>query len=221
MNSSSVNSHFFQHLFILSTIDLQVGGITQLRTILATETDYDSPNSEELMEQIRENIESLFMLLLDTGDSGSATSDPPDDATGVLTDTGAAYSTDEHNSRTLLITSGNAIGNMYEIGDTTATTLVCTGDNLYSDGVRQADTYKVLYDLKVNLDGHDHDGINSKSAVLADGVVTEARPAGGKMENNAGDVEQVNANEANSYYRVMDASGTWAQCCPTFDDTPT
>ena len=152
-------------------------GMAQLRTILETETDSTeggSPLSEELMEQIRENIEALFMLF-DTGDSGSATSNPPDDATGVLTDSAGGYSTDEHNGRTLLMTSGNAIGNMYTIDDTTATTLVCTGDNLYSDGVRSGDSYKVLYDVKVNADGHDHDGINSKSAVLADDVITQAK----------------------------------------------
>jgi len=136
--------------------------LSQLRTIPATETDYDSPNSEELLEQIRENIEALFMLLLDTGDSGSATSNPPNDTTGVLTDTAGGYSTDEHNGRTLFIKSGLAIGNLYTIDGTTATTLVCTGDNLYADGVRSGDTYKVLYDLKVNTDGHDHDGANSK-----------------------------------------------------------
>lgn len=152
--------------------------ISQLRTILSTETDYDSPNSEELMEQIRENHEALMMLLFDTGDSGTATSDPPDDATGVLTDTGAAYDVDEHNGpRTLLMTSGNANGNIYSIDDTTATTLVCTGDNLYADGVRSGDSYKVLYDVKVNADGHDHDGINSKSVVLADDVITQAKVA--------------------------------------------
>lgn len=154
--------------------------ISQLRTILTGETDYDSPNSEELNEQVRENIETLFMLLFDTGDSGTATSDPPDDTTGVLTDSAGGYSTDEHNSRTLLMTSGEAIGNMYTIDDTTATTLVCTGDNLYADGVRSADSYKVLYDVKVNADGHDHDGLNSKSAVLANDVITQA-----KMANSA------------------------------------
>jgi len=137
-------------------------GISQLRTILATETDYDSPLSEELLEQIRENIEAVIMSLLDTGDSGSATEDPPDDTTGVLTDSGAAYDADEHNGRTLLMTSGDAIGNLYTIDDTTATTLVCTGDNLYDDGVRSADTYKILYDVKANAEGHDHDGTNSK-----------------------------------------------------------
>lgn len=154
--------------------------ISQLRTILATETDYDSPVSEELLEQIRETIEALFMLLFDTGDSGTATSDPPDDTTGVLTDSAGGYSTNEHNVRTLLMISGNAIGNMYTIDDTTATTLICTGDNLYSDGVRSGDSYKVLYDIKVNPDGHDHDGVNSKSAVLADNVITQA-----KMNNSA------------------------------------
>uniref|UniRef100_A0A6H1ZDM9 Uncharacterized protein n=1 Tax=viral metagenome TaxID=1070528 RepID=A0A6H1ZDM9_9ZZZZ len=155
--------------------------LSQLRTILATETDYDSPNSEELLEQIRENIEALFMLLLDTGDSGSATSDPPNNTTGVLADTGAAYDADEHNGRTLLIKSGLAIGNLYTIDDTTATTLVCTGDNLYADGVRSADTYKVMYDLKNNTDGIDHDGVNSKmitnainQAAMADRAIGQA-----------------------------------------------
>lgn len=144
-------------------------GISVLRAILDTETDSDSPGSEELLSQIRENLESYLMLNYDTGDSGSATEDPPDDATGVLTDSGASYAVDGHNGRTLLITSGNAKGNLYTIDDITATTIVCTGDNLYSDGVRDEDTYKIFYDVKVNADGHDHDGINSKSAVLSKG----------------------------------------------------
>lgn len=147
------------------------------RLILNTEDDSDSPVSEELTQTLREIIVGLLILMLDTGDSGSATSNPPNDATGILTDTGAAYSVDEHNGRTLLITSGNAKGLIYTIDDTTATTIVCTGDNLYSDGMRSADTYKILYDLKVNLDGHDHDGVNSKSVVLGAGVVTQSKLA--------------------------------------------
>lgn len=149
--------------------------ISNLRMVLDTETDYDSPDNETTYKAVREMIEILFQLMLDTNEVGTATSDPPDDATGVLTDTGAAMSVDEHNGRTLVICSGSAKGNFYTIDDTTATTIVCTGDNLYSDGVRSGDDYKVLYDVKTNTSGHDHDGVNSPTVVLADGQVVEAK----------------------------------------------
>ena len=136
--------------------------------------DADSPVNETTYPQLRENIEVLMMLLLDTGVTGTLTSNPPNDSTGVATDTGN-FSTDLHNGRTLLITSGLAIGNLYTIDDTTTNTVVCTGDNLYADGVRSADTYKILYDLKVNTDGHNHNGINSAEVVLADNQITQAK----------------------------------------------
>jgi len=63
---------------------------------------------------------------------------------------------------------------MYTIDDTDDANdrLVCTGDNLYADGVRSGDSYKILYDLKNNTDGHNHDGVNSPSVVLPDGTVS-------------------------------------------------
>jgi len=139
-----------------------------LRTILDTEVDDGSAGSEELMSQIRENIEALFILLLDTGVGGAIDSDPPDDTTGFLVDAGASFADDEHNGRTLLITSGLAKSFMYTIDDTEAANdrIECADDNLYADGVRQADTYKILYDCLVNTDGHNHDDVNS-SQVLA------------------------------------------------------
>ena len=155
------------------------------RLLLSTEDDADSPLAEELTQTLREILVGLLILMLDTGQSGSATSDPPNDATGVLTDTGAAYSIDEHNGRTLLMTSGTAKGLIYTIDDTTATTIVCTGDNLYSDGVRSADTYKIIYDLKVNLDGHDHDGVNSKQFV---GTINQSA-----LKTSQGSISQGNA----------------------------
>ena len=145
------------------------------RLILSTEDDNDSPVNEELIQTIREIVVGLLILMVDTGVSGAADNDPPNDATGVLTDAAPGFVADVHNGRTLLMTSGTAKGLIYTIDDTTASTLVCTGDNLYSDGVRAADTYKVLYDLKVNLDGHDHDGVNSKTPVLADASVAQAK----------------------------------------------
>jgi len=144
--------------------------MTALRAILTTETDADSPLSEELMSQIRENLEALLILLAGTNITGSATANPPNNTTGYLTDYASAWTDDLHNGRTLLMTSGLAIGNMYTIDDTVASAdrLVCTGDNLYADGVRYGDTYLILYDVKSNLDGHDHDGVNSKNINTVD-----------------------------------------------------
>lgn len=141
--------------------------ISALRTLLATETDENSEANQLLFDTIRQNAEAFLMLMLSTGVSGSADSNPPNNTTGVLADAAPGFSTDAHNGRTLLITSGLAIGNLYTIDDTTAATIVCTGDNLYADGVRAGDTYLILYDLKNSTAGHDHDGVNSHNVVLA------------------------------------------------------
>jgi hypothetical protein len=112
--------------------------VNLLRIILEGETDADSPVSEELMSQIRENWEVLTMQMVYTGDSGTATENPGEE---VLTDDGAAYSVDQHNGRSLVIIDGNAAGTIYTIDDTTATTLTCTGDTLLTDGVLSGDAY--------------------------------------------------------------------------------
>jgi len=142
--------------------------ISNLRMVLDSETDADSPDNETTYKAMREMIEILFQLMLDTGVSGTATSDPPDDTTGYFYDTNESWTDDLHNGRTLVICSGNAKGNFYTIDDTDDANarLVCTGDNLYSDGVRSGDDYKILYDIKTNTDGHNHDGINSPTATI-------------------------------------------------------
>ena len=147
--------------------------IAALRTILATETDADSPGSEELLYQIRENIEAILMLAFAVAPASTCTADPSNDALGYFYDTVPAWTDDLHNGRTLLIKSGAAIGNMYTIDNTDDANdrLDCTGDNLYADGVRSGDSYLILYDIKNNQDGHDHDGVNSREAVLAKGRV--------------------------------------------------
>lgn len=151
--------------------------VNLLRIILESETDADSPGSEELMSQIRENWEVLTMLAFYTGDDGTATSDPPNDTTGILTDTGATYDVDEHNGRSLVMIDGLAAGNVYTIDDTTATTLVCTGDNLYADGVRQNDAYKVFYNLK-HTSAHTHDDVDSVAVTgVAPGAITQSELA--------------------------------------------
>ena len=151
-------------------------GIDALRMIVETETDANSPDNETTYAAIRKAIECLFLLFAATGDDGTATSNPPDDTTGVLTDSAGGYDVDEYNGCTLLMTSGTARGNFYTIDDTTATTLICTGDNLYSAGVRSGDYYVVLYDIKVNTDGHDHDDVNAKLVTgVADDAITQSK----------------------------------------------
>lgn len=141
--------------------------LSALRTVMTGETDADSPGDEEIMSQLRENFEALMMLLFATGAARTCTSNPSNDANGYFYDAGAGWTDDLHNGRTLLILSGTAIGNMYTIDDTVAASnrIACTGDNLYADGVRSGDSYIILFDVKVNADGHDHDGVNSKYIV--------------------------------------------------------
>ena len=157
--------------------------IPALRTLLATETDSGSPGSEELVSQIRENFEALLMLLLATGASRTCTSDPSNDTNGYFYDTGAGWTDDQHNGRTLVMLSGSAVGNMYTIDDVVAASnrLACTGDNLYAAGVRSGDAYIITYDLKNNIDGHDHDGINSSQPVLANDSIVS-----GKLKTGTG-----------------------------------
>jgi len=126
------------------------------RFLLDTEDDAYSPLAEELMTQLRENLVGLLLLAFDTGVSGTV-----DSVSGaVLTDTGDCGGIT--NGWTLLITSGTAKGNIYTIDAHNDNSITCTGDNLETDGVVATDTWKALYDLKVNADGHDHDGVNSR-----------------------------------------------------------
>ena len=157
--------------------------IAALRTILSTETDADSDLNEELMSQIRENIEAMIMLMFYTGDDGSCTSDPSPVTT--IHDTDGVYAVNEYNGCVVVITSGTAKGNFYQIDATTAISLVCTGEDLYADGVRSGDTYKVFFDLK-NTHGHAHDGIDSAVVELADNQVVLA-----KMADNSVDASNI------------------------------
>jgi len=156
------------------------GAITALRLLIETETDANSPDNETTYTAMRVMLETLYKLCFSDGFTGTASANPPDDNTGILTHAGAAQDVDEHNGKTLLITSGNARGNFYTIDDTTAQTITCTGDNLYSDGVRSGDYFEILYDIKTNSDGHDHDGTNSKllNASVTQSALATSEPPG-------------------------------------------
>ena len=159
------------------------------RLVLDTETDADSPDNETTYDGIRKLIEGFILSVFGTGVSGTVTGI----SSATLSDTGN-FTTDQCNGWTLIITSGDAIGNFYTIDDTTTNTLVCTGDDLETDGVAIGDTYIVVYDIKVNADGHDHDGTNSKEVVgvaagaidtteLADRAVTMVKLSSGALHS--------------------------------------
>ena len=136
------------------------------RTIQNTETDYDGPISEETKSQTRENLEHLLLTTYSSGVSGTITSDPPDDTTGILTDSaGTFYSSGVTLTQNFMFLDGATRGTLYTIDLVTSdTTVACAGDNLYQDGARSGDRYHVFYDLKTNY-GHDHDGLNSRGSV--------------------------------------------------------
>lgn len=141
--------------------------ITKLRFLQESEVDYDSPLSEELKTQIKENNESLFHLGYYTGSSGAATQAPTSEE---FWDSNASWSDDDHNGRTLAILSGSAAGKFYTIDDTVASggKLIMTGDDLSADGVASGDKYKIFFNLQSSA-GHNHDATNSPTVILAKG----------------------------------------------------
>ncbi|MDD4986341.1 MAG: glycosyl hydrolase family 28-related protein, partial [Dehalococcoidales bacterium] len=102
----------------------------------------------------RANSSVTFTLGQVQRDEGSATSDPPNNTDGYLYDSAASFTNDEWNTYWVVMTSGTASGNWYYIYDTVASNsyLVCreyadggtSTVNLYSDGVRSGDSYKII-----------------------------------------------------------------------------
>ena len=153
--------------------------ISALRMVLDSETDADSPNNETTFAAIRVAIESLFLILLGTGVSGTVTTI----AETVLTDTGN-FVDSAHLEHTLVMTSGDAKNNMYTIDSNTVNALTCTGDTMVSDGVAIDDTYVILYDIKTNT-GHTHDAKNAANIDLADDSVDSEHYAPTSIDRTA------------------------------------
>lgn len=138
---------------------------TNLSTLpISTQTDADSPVSQALMDKLRLFSEQLLVMGYQTGSSCAIATISTGTNTEITASSSGAADGD-HDGRTILITTGLAKGNMYTIDATSSGAtykLTMTGDNLYADGVRDTDSFKIIYDQLVNTDGHDHDGINSK-----------------------------------------------------------
>ncbi len=135
------------------------------RFLLDTETDAGSPDSEELESQSRKNFEGLTLLAFCEGSTGTITTTP---TSGLLIDANAGFTTGAHNYRTVLIVDGAAKGLFYTITKTSEATCIRTSSgDLAADGCSSGDKYKIFYDLKQNLDGHDHDNRNSNKGTLS------------------------------------------------------
>jgi hypothetical protein len=162
---------------------------TDFVPIADTATDADSPNSAIMQDKIRIMLELLLIQLHGEFGRGTLTSDPPNDTTGYAYDTGAGFTTDEHNGRRLLFLNGNAAMQDFLIDDTVSgSRVVCTGDNLNAAGARSGDAYIITGNFRDSTVGHDHDGINSRIAVLEEGAVAldrlEYYTAGGYDEGS-------------------------------------
>lgn len=138
--------------------------------------------AEAIYTRARLALDYFLLSLGYTGAAGSLTSDPPNDTSGILTDSGAGFATDAHNGRQVVITTGAAIGNIYTITDTTGTTLVASGSNLYADGLRAGDAYRILYQF-TSCAAHLHDGINGALVTPQDALANFYGVAKGNGDN--------------------------------------
>ena len=85
-------------------------GATNLRMVLDTEIDPDSPDSSLYRTGYVQAIEALFIHLLGTGVRSTFTADPSNDANGYAYDSAEIDTNDEFNGMTLVILSGAAVG---------------------------------------------------------------------------------------------------------------
>jgi len=101
---------------------------------------------------------SSYVLPLDTIDG-----DPPNTTPSYIVPDSDIRRDDQFNSYEILMTSGTASGNKYTITDTTeSNNRIHVAENLYSEGVRDGDTFRIM--------GHRHNGQVGRD-VLVDNLI--------------------------------------------------
>jgi len=133
--------------------------------VIPDQTQAAKAVSERLMKLWRWMVEQFMMCSL-YAENGTITTGPGVGTEDRFRDSSKSGSwfVDQFNGMSVVITSGHAIGFVYEIDDTLANgTIFCTDDDLYADGVVAGDTFMIFYDLirSGGLAGHSHDGVNS------------------------------------------------------------
>jgi hypothetical protein len=147
---------------------------TDFRFILETDTTVHSPVSEELVSQIRHNLEELFYYDRYTSYSGTLSSDP---TATILTDSTKSWSTNGFVGQTVVMMSGTAQGYYATIASNTGTTITCTGSSFVIMGAASGDTFGVFF-TRDETTGHTHNGTNSAPAGAIN-MVYELWQAGG------------------------------------------
>lgn len=139
---------------------------TDFRWLLPTETDANSPISEELMSQLRENGENNTLMTIYTGLSAQVvTRDSGIQLTIEKINVGDVdWASGEANALIVTMTSGTAIGQNYTVLNNTALnggslTATLTTTDTYSADIIAGDTLKIMY-LRTGS-AHTHDGIDS------------------------------------------------------------
>lgn len=123
-------------------VDVQVQAVSGATPAVLTIVPPDSSGTHAGVYRVLYAPEPSTSLV-----TGAATSDPSYDLANkrsTLADTLAAMTPSAHVGRWLVMTSGTASGAMFLVLDNTATTIVVEGYDLYSRGVRSADTYKIV-----------------------------------------------------------------------------
>jgi hypothetical protein len=149
---------------MVTTPDELYEDLTAFAFQLSTETMADAADNEVSYSKLRLNTEILLGLL--AGGfiiESTLSSDPPNDLTGVATDSTQSMGTDAQIGRLFVVADGDGIGNILEISDNDGTTFTLqtlggSSVNLYTLGLRSGDKYKVFCNP---FDGHNHDGFNS------------------------------------------------------------
>ena len=151
------------------------------RWILPTETDANSPLSEELMSQYRENGEAAQLGIIDSGRKARVTNNGS--GSNVLTvekivNTDPSWLANELVQLMMVVVTGNAIGLNYVIAANTqlddlpdTATITVTGANFQADGIVVGDEIKILF--RIVNHGHTHDGLNSMPLAVSSLVLSE------------------------------------------------
>lgn len=139
------------------------------RWVLPTETDANSPITEELMSQSRENTETSILSTINTGLRAKVATGGVGTTTLTIEKIDAGdldWFANDAQLLTMIIRTGVAIGQPYTVTSNTAlvgagtATVTVTGADFATDGIVVGDELMILYNI--SRAGHTHNGVDSK-----------------------------------------------------------
>jgi hypothetical protein len=154
---------------------------TDFRFLLESDTTYNSPVSEELFSQMRQNLEELFYYDRYTGFDGTLSVDP---TATLLTDSTKLWAVNGFANQIVVMTSGAAQGYFATVASNTSTTITCSGSSFLIMGAKSGDTFSIFY-ARSETTGNTHNGTNSAAAGSIYTVYESAWSAGGTTATGA------------------------------------